>query len=74
MFFNLLMFLTGCEHISYGPLPRKQHLQFNKCILVHKVVHGTSPPCLGQPVHTGARSDHSSRNRMIILPKTGTDI
>ena len=27
--------LTGRGHISYGPLPLKEHLQCNKCILVH---------------------------------------
>ena len=30
--------LTGRGHISYGPLPSKEHLQYNKYILVHKVI------------------------------------
>ena len=66
--------LTGRGHISYGPLPLKEHLQCNKCILVHKVVHNKSPQYLRQLVHTGARSDHSSRNSILILPKTRIDI
>ena len=35
--------LAGRGHISYGPLPLKEHLQYNKCILVHKVIHNKSP-------------------------------
>ena len=66
--------LTGRGHISYGPLPLKEHLQCNKCILVHKVIHNKSPQYLRQLVHTGARSDHSSRNSIFILPKTRIDI
>ena len=38
--------LTGRGHISYGPLPLKEHLQYNKCILVHKVIHNKSPQYL----------------------------
>ena len=49
-------------------------LQCNKCILVHKVIHNKSPQYLRQLVHTGARSDHSSRNSVLILPKTRIDI
>ena len=66
--------LTGQGHISYGPLPLKEHIQCNKCILVHKVIHNKSPHYLRQLVHTGARNDHSSRNSILILPKTRTDI
>ena len=35
--------LTGRGRISYGSLPLKGHLQCNKCILVHKVIHNKSP-------------------------------
>ncbi len=66
--------LTGRGHISYGPLPLKEHLQCNKCILVHKVIHNKSPQYLRQLVRTGARNDHSSRNSILILPKTRIDI
>ena len=52
----------------------KEHLQCNKCILVHKVIHNKSPQYLRQLVHTGARNDHSSRNSILILPKTKIDI
>ena len=69
-----LPMLTGRGHISYGPLPLKEHLQCNKRILVHKVIHNKSPQYLRQCVHTGARSDHSSRNSSLILPKTRIDI
>ena len=62
--------LTGRGHISYGPLPLKEHLQYNKCILVHKVIHNKSPQYLRQIVHTGVCSDHSSQNSILILPKT----
>ena len=61
--------LTGRGHFSYGPLPLKERLQCNKCILVHKVIHNKSPQYLRQLVHTGARNDHSSRNSILILPK-----
>ena len=66
--------LTGRGHISYGPLPLKEHLQCNKCILVHKVIHNKSPQYLRQLVHSGARNDHCSRNSILILPKTRIDI
>ena len=62
--------LTGRGHISYGPLPLKEHLQCNKYILVHKVIHNKSPRYLRQLVHTGARNDHSSRSNILIFPKT----
>ncbi len=44
--------LTERGHFSYGPLPLKEHLQCNKCILVHKVIHNKSPQYLRQLVHT----------------------
>ena len=66
--------LTGRGHISYGPLPLKEHLQYNKCILVHKVIHDKSPQYLRQLVHIGARRDHSSQNSILTLPKTRIDI
>ena len=66
--------LTGRGRISYGPLPLKEHLQCNKCILVHKVIHNKSPQYLRQLVQIGARSDHSSRSSILILPKTRIDI
>ena len=66
--------LTGRGHISYGPLPLKEHLQCNKCIFVHKVIHNKSSQYLRQLVHTGARSDHSSRNSIRILNKIRIDI
>ena len=64
--------LTGRGHISYGPLPLKEHLQCNKCILVHKVICNKSPQYLRQLVHTGACNDH--KKSILILPKTRTDI
>ena len=66
--------LTGRGRISYGPLPLKVHLQCNRCILVYKVIHNKSPQYLRQLVRTGARNDHSSRNSILILPKTRIDI
>ena len=66
--------LTGRGHFSYGPLPLKERLQCNKCILVHKVICNKSPQYLRQLVHTGARNDHSSRNSILIFPKTRIDI
>jgi len=55
-------------------LTLKEHLQYNKCILVHKVIRNKSPQYLRQLVQIGARSDHSSRNSILILPKTRIDI
>ena len=69
-----LPMLTGRGHISYDPLPLREHLQYNKGILVHKVIHNKSPQYLRQLVHTGARNDHSSRISILILPKTKIDI
>ena len=66
--------LNGRGHISYGPLPLKEHLQYNKCILVLKVIHNKSPQYLRQLVQIGARRDHSSQNSILILPKTKIDI
>ena len=66
--------LTGRGHIYYGPLPLKEHLQYNKCVLVHKVIRKKSPQYLRQLVHTAARNDHSSRNSILILPQTRIDI
>ena len=66
--------VTERGHFSYGPLPLKEHLQCNKCILVHKVIHNKSPQYLRQLVHTGARNGHSSRNSILILPQTTIDI
>ena len=52
----------------------KRHIQYNQCTLVHKVIHNKSPQYLRQLVHTGVRSDHSSRNSILILPKTRIDV
>jgi len=35
--------LTGRGRISYGPLPSKEHIQYNKCILVPKVIQQITP-------------------------------
>ena len=48
--------LTGRGHISYGPLPLKEHLQCNNCILVHKVIHNKSPPSIWDSVSTLERA------------------
>ena len=66
--------LTGRGHTSHGPLPLREPLKCNNCILVHKVIHNKSPQYLRQFAHTGARNDHSSRNSILILHKTRTDI
>ena len=66
--------LTGRGHISHCPLPSKEHLQYNKCILVHKVIHNKSPQYLRQLVQVGALSDHSSWNSILILPQKRIDI
>ena len=63
--------LTGRGHISYGPFPLKEHPRHHR---YNKVIHNKSPQYLRQLVHSGARSDHSSRNSILILPKTRTDI
>ena len=64
--------LPGRGHTSVDPLPLKQHLQYNKCILVHTVVHNKSA-CLRQLPHAGTRSSVNSRNSIFVLPKTGID-
>ena len=40
--------LPGRGYTSADPLLLKQHLQYNKCILVHKVVHNKSSTYLRQ--------------------------
>ena len=66
--------LTGRGLISYGLFPLKEHLQYDTCILVHKVIHNKSLEYLRQLVHAEARSDHSSQNSILILPNTRIDI
>ena len=66
--------LPGRGHTSVDPLPLKQHLQCNKCILMHKVVHNKSPACLRQLLRAGTRSDVNSRNNIFVLPKTRIDL
>ena len=66
--------LTGRWYIWYGPLPLKEHLQYNKRILVHKVIHNKSPQYLRQLVQIGALSDHSSWNSIHNLPQKRIDI
>ena len=58
------------SHISVDPLPLKQHPQYDKCILVHKVVHNKSSACLRQLFHGGIRSIENSRNSIFVLPNT----
>ena len=70
VFCAALPVLTGRVNISYDPLPLKEHIWYNKCILMHKVIHNKSPQYLRQLLHTKARSEHSSRNSILILPKT----
>ena len=41
---------------------------------MHKVIYSNLPQYLRQLVHNEARSDHSSRNSILILPKTRIDI
>ena len=52
----------------------KQHLQSNKCILVHKVVHSKSPAYLRQLPHAGTSSNVNSSNSILGLPKTRIDL
>lgn len=66
--------LPGQECASFDPLPLKYHLQFNKCILVHKVVHNKSPIYLKQFLQTGTRHALNSRNNILVLPKTRIDL
>ena len=41
---------------------------------MHKVIYSNLPQYLRQLVHNGARSDHSSRNSILVLPKTRINI
>ena len=60
--------LPGRGHTSAEQQPLKQHLQHNKCILVHKVVRNKSPAYLKQLLHAGTRSSTNSRNSIFVLP------
>ena len=66
--------LPGRGHRSAYPLPLKQHLQYNKCILVSKVFHNKSSTCLRQLLHSGTRSSVNFRNSIIGLRKTRIDL
>ena len=54
-------------HTSVNPLPLKQHLKSNKCILIHKVIHNKSPTYLRQLLHAGTRSNGNSRKSFSFL-------
>ena len=66
--------LPGRGHTSVDPLPLKQHPQYDKCILVHKVVHNKSPAYVRQELHAGTRSNVNSRKSIFVLPKTRIDL
>ena len=60
--------LPGRGHSSADPLPLKQHLQYDKCIFVHKNVRNKSPAYLKQPPHSGTRGNvNSSRFFLFFL-------
>ena len=54
--------VTGRGHTSADPLPLKQHLQYNECILVHKVVHNKAPAYLRELLHAETSSSVKERN------------
>ena len=66
--------LPGRGYTSVDQLPLKQHLQYNKCMLMHKVVHNKPPTCTRQLLNAGTRSNVKSRNSIFVLPKTRTDL
>ena len=66
--------LPGPGHTSANPLLLKQQLQYDKCILVHKVVHNKSPAYLRQLLHARTRGDVNSKSSIFVLPKTGIDL
>ena len=59
----------GRGHTSVDPLPLKQHPQYDKCILVHKVVHNKSPAYVRPELHAETRSNVNSRNDISVLLK-----
>ena len=56
------------------PLSLTNHLKFNKCVLVHKLVHGKCPSYLEQMVESTQRCDVSSRHMTFILPRPRIDL
>ena len=54
--------VTGRGQTSADPLPLKQHLQYNECILVHKVVHNKAPAYLRELLHAETSSIVKERN------------
>ena len=54
--------VTWRGQTSADPLPPKQHLQYNKCILVHKVVHNKAPAFLRELLHAETSSIVKERN------------
>lgn len=56
------------------PLSLTQHLKFNKCTLMHKIIHGKCPAYLEQNIGCYVRGNPHSRCGTLILPKPRIDL
>ena len=56
------------------PLSLKSHLKYNKCILMHKILHGKCPSYLDKIITSAQRSSLNSRNMTLFLPRPRIDL
>ena len=62
------------EYMLWKPLSLKSHLKYNKCILMHKILHGKCPLYLDKTITSTLRSSPNSRHMTLILPKPRIDL
>ena len=62
------------EYNLSRPLSLNNHLKYNKCILMHKIMHGKCPSYLDKTITSTQRSSLNSRNMTLILPKPRIDL
>ena len=55
-------------------LELEQQLKFNKCVLMHKILHDNSPSYLSEKFKTNLQNNRNSRNVTLILPLARIDL
>ena len=56
------------------PLSLTNHLKYNKCILMHKIIHGKCPAYLEKTITSSSRYSINSRHMTLIVPKPRIDL
>ena len=62
------------QHTNYIPLPLTNHLKHNKCVLMHKLIHGKCPIYLEQTFETTLKYNTNSRHMTLIVPRPRIDL